>query len=78
MIPEKILKNEKREELSKILESIAKYWFSNIEIWKILEVNKVKISWLRIKKWEYPISLQKLEPFLKKAKEALEKLKEKS
>lgn len=80
MIPEKIVKREKREETAKILEKLANHWYSNIELWELLKDDKsvkVKVWWLRTKKWDYPISLEKLEPITIKAKELLEKIETK-
>jgi len=79
MIPEKIVKKELREETAQILEKLVKYWYSNIELWELLKENKtvkVKIGWLRTKKWDYPISLEQLRPITKKAKDLLKRIEE--
>jgi len=80
MIPEKILKREKREETATILEKLTSYWYSNIELGELLKTDKsikVKIWGLKVQKWDYPISLEKLEPITIKAKELLEKIENK-
>ena len=75
MIPANKLKIEKRQTLVENIESLVKIWYKNNEIWDLFGVHRNVISWLRIKKSEYPISLKKLEPLLEKSEEILEKVK---
>ncbi len=74
MIPEKIEKKEKRILLVEKIELLVEYWYNNIEIWKMLWVHKNRISWLRIKKDSYPISLKTLDPLLEKIENILNKI----
>lgn len=75
MIPANITKIEKRKEVAEIIEKLCEYWYSNNEIWKLLWQHKNRISGLKTNKWEYPISLKKLEPILQKANKILSSLK---
>lgn len=74
MIPEKVLKIEKREQLVKIVEKLIEHGYTNMELSWLLGVHKNVISWLRIKKTDYPMSLKKVEPLLDLAKELEEKI----
>ena len=76
-IPEKIKKIEKRELLVKIIEKLIAHWYTNMELSWLLNVHKNVISWLRIKKVNYPMSLKKVEPLLDLAKTLEEKIEDK-
>ena len=67
MIPEKVQKLEKRQILIDMIEALIDIWYTNWELAGILWLHKNVISWLRIKKQGYAISLKKLNPLLKKA-----------
>jgi len=71
--PAKNIKKEKKEELIKIIWKLLKNWFSQIEIWELLWKHKNIISWLWVRKTDYPMSLANLEPLLEIAKEVLKK-----
>mgnify|MGYP007078644677 CR=1 FL=1 len=71
MIPVKILRAELRRELIDYIEKLIEFWYTNMELSKMLWAHKNTISWLRIKKEDYPIALKKVEPMLKKAKDLL-------
>ncbi len=75
MIPEKILKAEKKTELIIKIEKLLEYWYSNIELAKLLKVHKNTISWLITKKSSYTISLNKIVPVLKIVDVLINKIK---
>jgi len=76
MKPKKILKVEKRQILIDIIEKLIEKWYSQIELWRELGVHKNRISWLRLKKTTYPISLKTIDPMIEKAEVLLKALEE--
>lgn len=74
MIPKSKQKAEKREILVNNIEKMVALGYQNIEISDILYVHRNVVSGLRIKKTEYPISLEKLDSLILESQDFLDKI----
>lgn len=74
---EQQFKKEKRKEFNSIIEELRiKHYYNDVDLSKILGINRVTISWMRLKE-DYPISMKKLREPLENARNLLlEKNKE--